>query len=157
MSTPTTAPTTAKASTSKSSPTLTEQGTCRPDLVATKSPLEQANALFRNKTGELQALASKIGELEREAEEHGLVIETLTEANATTPDRKCFRLVGGILVERTVADVLPALQTQLEQLKGVLGTLLGEYKKKETSFSDWQRDNNSEPQLTTHHLYNGDL
>ncbi|KDE03816.1 hypothetical protein MVLG_05700 [Microbotryum lychnidis-dioicae p1A1 Lamole] len=115
MSTATTAPATAKASTSSSSRALTEQ---------------EANALFRNKTGELQALASKIGELEREAEEHGLVIETLTEANATTPDRKCFRLVGGILVERTVADVLPALKTQLEQLKGVLGTLLGEYKKK---------------------------
>ncbi|SGZ09218.1 BQ5605_C030g10855 [Microbotryum silenes-dioicae] len=123
MSTATTAPATAKASTSSSSRALTEQ---------------EANALFRNKTGELQALASKIGELEREAEEHGLVIETLTEANATTPDRKCFRLVGGILVERTVADVLPALKTQLEQLKGVLGTLLGEYKKK----AKWQRDNN---------------
>ncbi|SCV72314.1 BQ2448_3851 [Microbotryum intermedium] len=123
----TTTPEATNASPSSSSRVLTEQ---------------EANVLFRNKTSELQALASKIGELEREAEEHGLVIETLTEANVTTPDRKCFRLVGGILVERTVADVLPALQTQLEQLKGVLSTLLGEYKKKETSFSDWQRENN---------------
>lgn len=27
------------------------------------------------------------------------------------PDRKCFRMVGGVLVERTVKEVLPALQT----------------------------------------------
>jgi len=51
---------------------------------------------------DLQTLASKIGELEQEAEEHGLVLSTLDEALAEEPDRKCFRLVGGVLVERTV-------------------------------------------------------
>jgi prefoldin subunit 2 len=37
-----------------------------------------------------------------------LVIDTITPLEK---DRKCFRLVGGVLVERTVADVLPALRT----------------------------------------------
>ena len=42
-----------------------------------------------------------------------LVIEALKE---TDPNRRCFRLVGGVLVERTVAEVLPALQAQIEQV-----------------------------------------
>ena len=31
-------------------------------------------------------------------------------------ERRCFRLVGGVLVERTVKEVLPALQYNNEQV-----------------------------------------
>ena len=41
---------------------------------------------------------------------HRLVLSTLNDTLAEEPDRKCFRLVGGVLVERTVKDVVPALQ-----------------------------------------------
>lgn len=40
-----------------------------------------------------------------------LVLTTLNEALEKQPDRKCFRLIGGVLVERTVKDVVPALNT----------------------------------------------
>ena len=42
-----------------------------------------------------------------------MVIGTLKEVD---PSRRCFRSVGGILVERTVAEVLPALQTNKDQV-----------------------------------------
>lgn len=42
-----------------------------------------------------------------------LVIDTLKDVD---PSRKCFRLVGGVLVERTVKEVLPALETNKEQV-----------------------------------------
>lgn len=44
------------------------------------------------------------------------VISALKEVS---PDRKCFRMVGGVLVERQVKDVLPALEhnhTQVSDL-----------------------------------------
>jgi len=42
-----------------------------------------------------------------------LVIEALKEVDG---DRKCFRMVGGVLVERTVKDVLPAMINNYEQV-----------------------------------------
>uniref|UniRef100_A0A4W3GUY0 Prefoldin subunit 2 n=1 Tax=Callorhinchus milii TaxID=7868 RepID=A0A4W3GUY0_CALMI len=45
--------------------------------------------------------------------EDRLVIDTLKEVE---PTRKCYRMVGGVLVERTVKEVLPALEINKEQL-----------------------------------------
>ena len=46
-----------------------------------------------------------------------LVIETLKEVQ---PDRRCYRMVGGVLVERTVGDVLPTLTTNKQQVSLVV-------------------------------------
>ena len=54
-----------------------------------------------------QELATKIAELDGEVAEHRLVIKTLEK---TSSDRKCFRMIGGVLVERTVGEVLPAVK-----------------------------------------------
>lgn len=42
-----------------------------------------------------------------------LVIDTLQDVD---PSRKCFRLIEGILVERTVKEVLPALENNKEEV-----------------------------------------
>ena len=42
-----------------------------------------------------------------------IVIETLKDMES---DRKCFRMVGGVLVEHTVDGVVPALTNHKEQV-----------------------------------------
>ena len=60
---------------------------------------------------ELQLLGDKLAELEMEADEHRLVIAALSPL---PPTRRCWRKVGGVLVETDVAGALPALQKTLD-------------------------------------------
>ncbi|CAP60438.1 uncharacterized protein PODANS_1_7330 [Podospora anserina S mat+] len=87
----------------------------------------------------LQQIAQKIGDVEQEAEEHKLVLETL---QPLPEDRKCFRMINGVLVERTVKDVIPALQTNAEGLKKVLDDLVKQYKTKQDELEKWKKKNN---------------
>jgi prefoldin subunit 2 len=64
-----------------------------------------------------------------------LVAETLVPL---PKDRKCFRLTNGVLVERTVEDVLPALKTNSDGLKQVLEELLKQYKSKQDEMDRWK-------------------
>ena len=64
-----------------------------------------------------------------------LVLETLKPLPG---DRKCFRMVNGVLVERSVGDVLPALQTNSDGLKKVLEDLLKQYQTKQTEMEKWK-------------------
>ncbi|XP_077401383.1 prefoldin subunit 2 [Vanacampus margaritifer] len=83
-------------------------------------PAEQVVATFQKMRQEQRSLASKAAELEMESNEHSLVIDTLKDVD---PSRKCFRLIGGVLVERTVREVLPALQTNKEQISKIIESL----------------------------------
>lgn len=55
-------------------------------------------------------LVRKITELQQEAKEHQLVLDAF---KTVEPERKCFRLIGGVLVERTVKDIKPNLEENL--------------------------------------------
>ncbi|KAF4819498.1 putative prefoldin subunit 2 [Colletotrichum siamense] len=87
----------------------------------------------------LQQIAQKIGDVEQEAEEHKLVLETLQPLSG---DRKAFRLINGVLMEQTVKDVLPALTTNSEGLKKVLEDLVKQYKTKQDELEKWKKKNN---------------
>ncbi|KAK7204775.1 Prefoldin beta-like protein [Myxozyma melibiosi] len=95
-------------------------------------------AQYNNYKSTLQQLAQKIGELESETDEHKLVLDTLKPLPA---DRKCFRMIGGVLVERTVADVIPALETNASGVEAVLKQLVEEYRKTEEDMRSWQKKN----------------
>ncbi|KAJ5629158.1 Prefoldin [Penicillium herquei] len=100
---------------------------------------QELQGQYTNFKNTLQQLAQKIGDIEQEAEEHKLVIETL---GPLPEERKCFRMVNGVLVERTVKDVLPNLKTNAEGLQQVLEDMLKQYKTKQTELDTWKKKNN---------------
>lgn len=53
-------------------------------------------------------------QLTLEKDEHKLVIDQLSTLE---PERKAFRLIGGILVEKTVGEALPAVQQNFEGVR----------------------------------------
>lgn len=64
-----------------------------------------------------------------------LVLETLTPLPG---DRKCFRMINGVLIERTVEDVVPALKTNSEGLGKVLEDLVKSYKRQQEEMEKWK-------------------
>ena len=64
-----------------------------------------------------------------------LVLDTL---DPLPEDRKCFRMINGVLVERTVKDVIPALKTNSDGLKKVLEELVKQYKKQQDDMEKWK-------------------
>merc|ERR1712193_587618 len=66
------------------------------------------------------SIATKTNELQQDLNEHNIVIETL---NGVDGDRKGFRMVGGVLVERTVKEVVPALVNNRDKMGKLIGSL----------------------------------
>ena len=55
-------------------------------------------------------LIRKVAELQQEAKEHQLVLDAF---KSVEPDRRCYRLIGGVLIEKTVKEVKPSLEENL--------------------------------------------
>ncbi|XP_023325258.1 prefoldin subunit 2 [Eurytemora carolleeae] len=85
-----------------------------------KKGQEEIIAGFQSLRNEQRSVAAKINELQQDLNEHKIVIETLEGVDG---DRKCFRMVGGVLVERTVKDVVPALVNNRDKLGKLVESL----------------------------------
>ncbi|KAL8681665.1 MAG: hypothetical protein Q9186_002262 [Xanthomendoza sp. 1 TL-2023] len=116
--------------------------------------LQQQYTSYKNN---LQQLADRIGNIEQETEEHKLtaflfrlVLDTLKPLPG---ERKCFRMINGVLVERTVKDVMPALQTNSDGLKKVLEELVKQYKRQQEDMEKWK---GATIKRTTFKLYSSD-
>lgn len=84
---------------------------------------------------ELNQIYSKITELEMEASEHSLVINAIKPLD---PSRKCYRMIGGVLVERTINEVLPAVQRNKEGIEEVIARLYEALATKKKEISDFE-------------------
>lgn len=99
---------------------------------------------YKQMLAECQQIAAKIQELNQESEEHRLVIDQLSKLEA---ERKAFRyisftlsifdllcgdrLVGSVLVERNVGEVLPIVQQNYEGIKEIIVKLEATLKTKD--------------------------
>ncbi|KAJ7535863.1 hypothetical protein O6H91_12G048900 [Diphasiastrum complanatum] len=84
---------------------------------------------------EVNQLHSKLTELEMELSEHALVIGAMQPLD---PARKCFRMIGGVLVERTVGEVLPAVQRNKEGLDEVIKRLQEAVERKKKEIAEFE-------------------
>lgn len=102
-----------------------------------KEPInEQAVAnIYGAMRAELNQIYSKITELEMEVSEHSLVIGAIQPLD---PSRRCFRMIGGVLVERTIKEVLPAVQRNKEGLEEVISRLNEALEKKKKEIAEFE-------------------
>lgn len=82
-------------------------------MAAVKKPTSEEWERFNQLRQEQRAVVQQMSKIEAEKAEHAITIEALKEVDK---NRTCFRLVGGVLIERTVGEVLPALQKNHDQL-----------------------------------------
>lgn len=100
-----------------------------------KSNAQEIVAHFHKLREDQRLLVQKCAEIESEEHEYNVVVQTL---DGVDPKRVCFRLIGGVLVERTVGDVVPALTTQRDQMKALVETLNKSIEGKGREINEWR-------------------
>mmetsp|Transcript_16791 Transcript_16791/g.50639 ORF Transcript_16791/g.50639 Transcript_16791/m.50639 type:complete len:147 (+) Transcript_16791:59-499(+) len=88
---------------------------------------QQVQAAYQQLEKECSVIINKIAELEQEEKEHALVLKAFEKVE---PTRRCFRMVGGVLVERTVAEVTPAVTSNKDKIRQAMTQLEENLKKK---------------------------
>ncbi len=81
-------------------------------------------------------------EIEEEKREHNLVIDAVKNLE---PERKCWRLVGGVLVERSLGEIMVTLKENIEMLEKTATNYLNTTKAKEKELLDFEIKYNLRP------------
>ena len=79
-------------------------------------------------------LARKLAEMEVEKHDHVLVEKALAPLE---PERKCFRSIGGVMIEKTAKEVLPVIQDSIKKIEEVIENLTKQAAQKQTEMSDF--------------------
>ncbi|CAF0925215.1 unnamed protein product [Adineta steineri] len=97
-------------------PTTTAASGKKPALSADEQ--QKIVSGFQALRDEQTQLVQKTQDLEMDLKEHDLVLSTLS--TITDKQRRCYRMIGGVLIEHTVGEVVPALQANREQINNVI-------------------------------------
>ena len=82
-----------------------------------KMNIQQLEAAFQRLEREQTQLLAKLSELQQESREHQLVIDACSKLSHS---RKCFRLIGGVLVAQSTLEVKPALESNKLNIDGFI-------------------------------------
>ena len=75
-------------------------------------------------------------ELEEELREHNLVANTLTDVNG---ERRCWRMIGGVLVEKNAETIKKDMESQIVNIKQTLELVHKSLMTQETVLKEWER------------------
>eukprot|EP01038_Epipyxis_sp_PR26KG_P009205 gene9205-12415_t len=96
---------------------------------------EEILGKYKRMMAECQNVAAKISELNLERDEHRLVIESLSKLES---ERIAFRLVGGVLIQKTVGEALPAVQQNYDGIRELLEKLDATLKTKDNERREYK-------------------
>ncbi|KAG8181579.1 hypothetical protein JTE90_017329 [Oedothorax gibbosus] len=100
---------------------------------------EQIVATFNKLRQDQKNYVQKLTEVEQDLNEHSLVCEALKDID---PERVCYRMIGGVLVERTVKEVLPAVSHNKDQLVKILDALNNQIEEKGKEINEFKEKHN---------------
>lgn len=95
-----------------------------PSMASSSSSAElsrdQVVMVYNQLQQRVAAINSKVMDLQSDCAEHDLVIKAL---EPLPTERRCWRLIGDVLVERSVGEALPAVQRNRHNLQDAVNTL----------------------------------
>jgi len=90
------------------------------EVPVSQMTVAQLEAAHQQADRERNTLITKLSELQQESREHLLVLEAFEKVE---PTRRCFRLIGGVLVEQNVGDVKGPLTDNMKRLNDYISKL----------------------------------
>lgn len=112
----------------------------QPQAAAAPKPLTTEKEIidaYNHKRREQQNYMQRIAELEGEIHEHNLVYDQLKELDDA---RRAHRLVGGALIEKTVGQVRPEIQENLNKFNTMIKMLQEQLVRKEKETEDFMTE-----------------
>lgn len=95
---------------------------------------------FQEALGELE---NQLGTIIAQVNEHNIVDNTLTSIPpAKRENRKCFKMVGGVLVEKSIDEVIRMLDEEKKSLTSLREALEKELLNTRNKRESWMKNNN---------------
>lgn len=90
----------------------------------------------------LTELQSQLSSISSQAQEHAIVDQTLSSIPPEKREgRKCFKMIGGVLVEKSVDDVIKLLDEEKKELEKTKTTIEKELVETKKKMDEWMTKN----------------